>query len=106
MMHPKRNTHLTTHHILAKSRGGTKHPSNSLRIWRDKHNEWHVLHHNDTIDDIISKLNQHPCKFLQSVLYDKRRYQAYAMLWRNQPVEHIIAVLKRVRRFKKKLKGA
>lgn len=106
MMHPKRNTFMTVHHLTCKSRGGTRKPSNSLRIWRDKHTAWHLLFHNHTLDEIIAKLNQHPCKFLESVLYNPKRYQAYVLLWRNQPVEHIVNVLKRVRRFKKKLKGA
>lgn len=33
----------TRHHVVNKSRGGTKHPSNILMIYRDKHDIWHKL---------------------------------------------------------------
>jgi len=36
------------HHILAKSRGGTKHPSNIIRMDRSRHEAFHFLFGNRT----------------------------------------------------------
>lgn len=104
-LHPFRNTYMTVHHLKAKARGGTRKPSNSLRIWRDRHTAYHILFHNDTLDEIISKLVSNPCKFTTNVLANDKRYQAYRLLWRNQPVTHIVKVLKRLSRIKKNLKN-
>lgn len=104
-MHPRRNTFMTVHHLVAKTRNGTRKPSNCLRLWRDRHTAYHLLFNNDTLDEIISKLTQHPCKFTEYVITNKKRYQAYELLFRNKHVSEIIEILKRVRRIKKKLKG-
>jgi hypothetical protein len=102
-LHPFRDTFMTVHHLRAKTRGGVKKPNNSLRIWRDKHTAWHILFHNDTLDEIISKMSMNLYKFTRYILEDDKRYQAYRLLWRNQPLVHVLQILKRLRRIKKNL---
>ena len=54
-LHPHRDTFLTKHHLLPKSRK-LKHfsrPHNLLNIWWDRHMVWHQIFLNYTIHEII-----------------------------------------------------
>lgn len=49
----KRKNKLSRHHLLARSRGGDSNPYNILMLWRKKHDCWHTLFGNKTLDEII-----------------------------------------------------
>lgn len=54
--------HITRHHLIPKERAKQKthkqdqsemHLDTVLKLWRDKHDAWHYLFKNMTIDEII-----------------------------------------------------
>lgn len=103
MLHPFRETFLSIHHLKAKARGGTRKPNNCLKLWRDNHSFWHILFNNSTLDEIISKLSQHKCKFIEDVFMEPRKYYAYQFLFKDKSIENVLKLLKRIRRMKKSL---
>lgn len=46
------------HHLKPKSRGGQKVDSNMLLIDMEKHNAWHVLWGNRTLEEVIAVLQR------------------------------------------------
>lgn len=52
---PKR---LTKHHLTPSCRGGKTTPENILYIWRDKHEMFHFLFGNLTLEEIIHLLQR------------------------------------------------
>ena len=53
----KRNKHKRNkHHLIPKSRGGEKTQSNILLIDVERHNAWHRLWGNRTLDEVIALL--------------------------------------------------
>ena len=53
-----RKTKITEHHIIPKCREGKKDPGNVLKLKRDKHDAWHDLFDNMTLDEIIIYLER------------------------------------------------
>jgi hypothetical protein len=49
---------LTKHHILPRSRGGVLNPGNILFLKREKHDVWHKLFKDMTIEEAISLLQR------------------------------------------------
>ena len=52
---PKGRNH---HHLTPKSRGGEHSPSNLLLIKEERHNLWHQLWGNRTLDEILDLLTR------------------------------------------------
>jgi hypothetical protein len=46
----------TKHHILAKARGGTRHPNNILRLDERRHQAFHFLFGNRTLKEAAAVL--------------------------------------------------
>lgn len=53
-----RSLKITEHHIIPKSRHGVKEPGNVLNLERSKHDAWHILFDNKTLDEIIHYLRR------------------------------------------------
>lgn len=51
-----RKAFISRHHLCPKSRGGSMSDSNLLKLWRDRHDMWHDLFGNRTLDEIIAVL--------------------------------------------------
>ena len=84
--HPFRDTFISRHHLLPKSRGlkNTFKEYNILHLWRDKHNIWHCIFHNATITEILSKkykVNTNTY-FWKKMFGDKTLNEAKALLRR------------------------
>jgi len=56
----------TSHHIIPKSRGGKIHSENQFVMWNDRHEAWHLLFGEMTLDEIIETLQR--IKHAKSVL--------------------------------------
>ena len=59
-----RNT-MNNHHLVPESRGGNKSPSNMLMISVWKHDCWHELFKNRTINEIKNILSGYGAKFAE-----------------------------------------
>lgn len=97
--HPFRDTYLSKHHILAKQRGGHLCPSNTLRLWRDKHDSWHYNFGMLTINEIIDALYKR-----NHILIVHSRSKHWKFMFGNKSFRQIIELLKRIRRIKRSLK--
>lgn len=51
-------THQNRHHLRPRSRGGESLESNLLWIDIEKHQSWHVIFKNLTLDEVISLLKR------------------------------------------------
>lgn len=49
---------MSRHHLRPVSRKGSDSDSNLLRLWRDRHDAWHKLFGNRTLDEIIAVLER------------------------------------------------
>jgi 5-methylcytosine-specific restriction endonuclease McrA len=49
---------LTRHHIIPRSRGGGNAKTNLFLLWNNRHEAWHTLFGNSTIDEAIAILNR------------------------------------------------
>ena len=47
-----------SHHLTAKSRGGKRNPQNIILFDMSRHNAWHFLFGNMTLDEIIATLKK------------------------------------------------
>lgn len=94
--HPKRKTHLTRHHLIPKSRGGTYAARNILRLWRDSHNFWHQIFTDYTLDEIIVSLDRRP------FIYDTSG-RAWVQLFKERTPYDVRDILVRIARIKKTL---
>lgn len=93
IQHPFRNTFLTKHHILAKIRGGVGSKRNLIKLWRDKHNAYHIIFHNDTFREALAKLN---------IYYKKHKYsKEWKLLFKDLTIDEIRKLLQRVIKIKK-----
>ena len=45
------------HHLVPRSRGGSCHHRNKLWLWRKRHEAWHNMWGNDTLDEIVAHLS-------------------------------------------------
>lgn len=94
--HPHRETTLSRHHILNKIRGGTMCPKNILRLWRDKHNCWHYIFKDRTIDEIM---------YTMSTYYDHySQTDEWRVLFKDLPLLQIVRLLERTMKIKRSLK--
>jgi hypothetical protein len=97
--HPSRPTVSSRHHLLAKSRGGTLSPINTLDIWRDKHDAWHRIFHNYNLDEIIAMLNCRRNPFTKRFGDD-----SWDTLFYRKSPDAVLAILVRLRRIKRSLR--
>ena len=44
------------HHLIPRNRGGSSSPNNLFLIWNERHDIWHHLFGNATIDEAIAIL--------------------------------------------------
>lgn len=67
MKHSRKRSYLSNHHLVPKERvhDHTQHldfshieESRILRLWRDKHDAFHLLFHNLTLEEIIAVLQR------------------------------------------------
>ena len=49
---------LTKHHLTPKERMGTGEPSNILMLWRDRHDYFHKIFGNRTLEELIAVLQR------------------------------------------------
>ena len=94
--HPHRNTHLSRHHILSRSRKGKSLPSNTLMLWRDRHDAFHHIFGNLTLDEI---------KF--DIIGFYRHYQwthSWEILFHNLTLQEVVRLLERTSKIKHSLK--
>ena len=47
-----------SHHLTAKSRGGKRNPQNIILFDTARHNAWHFLFGNMTLDEVIATLKR------------------------------------------------
>ena len=52
----KAKRYLTRHHLTPKTRNGKDTPENILYIYRNKHDVWHTLFGNLTLQEVIKLL--------------------------------------------------
>jgi len=94
--HPHRDTHLSRHHICNKIRGGTMCPKNILRLWRDKHNYWHQIFKDRTIDEIMYNMGFYH--------YHHGQTEAWKFLFKNLPLLEVVRLLERTMKIKRSIK--
>jgi ubiquinone biosynthesis protein Coq4 len=96
VLHPFRNTFLTKHHLYPKSRKlkQSYDPKFMLKLWRDKHDCFHFIFLNATIDEIISEWYKY-----------KRLYKsnAWKFLFNNLDFDESRKLLARMLRIKQKM---
>lgn len=54
----RRSNKLTKHHLLAEARGGNNRPENILFLKREKHDTWHTLFGNMSLEEAINLLQR------------------------------------------------
>jgi hypothetical protein len=103
MKHPFRETFMTRHHSVPISRMPHKEKLFLLRIWRDKHNAFHVLYRNLTFGEIIvlTKVNM---KWGGTVLEKWYSARAWKALWGNKSKKQVYDILQRTRKMKRRKK--
>lgn len=96
VLHPFRNTFLSKHHLFPKCRNlkQTYNPKFILKLWRDKHDCFHYIFLNYTIDEILSNWYKYK-KYSQS--------DDWKMLFNNLDFEESRRLLKRMYRIKRKI---
>ena len=52
----KKRNYLTRHHLTNRCMGGTNHPCNLVRVWWNKHQAWHTLFKNLSLEEAIALL--------------------------------------------------
>jgi hypothetical protein len=67
-------------------------PKNMLKLWRDKHNAWHRVYNNLTIDEVIL------------CIHNIKPTDDWFVIWKFKSNAEIIAILQRVMRIKRQLK--
>jgi len=87
-----RNT-MNNHHLVPESRGGNKSPSNMLMISVWKHDCWHELFKNRTINEIIIFIDRTPA-------LSEKYPEEWKMVFRNNNTIQAIKILKRLRELK------
>ena len=50
---------LTEHHLVTRSHNGSNNPFNISYVPRDRHQWWHALWHDWTIEQIVDDINKH-----------------------------------------------
>jgi len=93
--HPTRNTYLSKHHLHPKKRGGTRHYSNILRLWRDKHNSWHHCFGQLNLDEIIGNIKNNTI-----VIRKVQTSKHWIFLFKDKTNIQIVLLLQRVRKMK------
>ena len=76
------------HHLVARSRGGTNEPANLLTINSWKHECWHELFKNRTINEIIIFLKS------RSILLEKYP-EEWEIVFRKHNTDYAIKILKK-----------
>jgi hypothetical protein len=95
--------HMSIHHLVPRVRislyyGTSFHmPKNRLRLWRVKHDAWHALFHNKSLNEIIRYLSSSRTQTIS--VY---RGPAWSILFRNKTPAQAKRLLKRLRRIKRK----
>lgn len=95
--HPKRDTFLTRHHILPRHRKGKSIPSNTLKLWRDRHDAVHFLFGNQTLNEIVYDMNYY--------WYKHKDTKHWKLLFRDLPLLEVVRLLERTIKIKSSLKG-
>ena len=90
---------MNKHHLRPRSRGGEKLTYNLLLIKVSRHNAWHVLYGNRTLNEIIV--------LLRYLLKDKElrnfpHSKLWTTLWGKRDLWSVIQILERLQRIKKK----
>lgn len=96
ILHPHRKTFLTTHHIVNRLHGGKSTPDNSLKLWRDRHNNFHFIFGNKSIDEIMYNMNFYH--------YHYHRTSAWKLLFGRLPLLEVVRLLERTMKIKRSLK--
>jgi hypothetical protein len=52
-------TRLSKHHLRPKSLGGTNDPDNISLVPSNRHNWWHALFENKSVEQIVEDINRH-----------------------------------------------
>lgn len=97
--HHSRDTYMSKHHLVPKSKGGCKREHNLLRLWRDKHDAWHNLFSNHVLSDILEIL-LHGKYNIGKHIGSKN----WVLLFGNKNIVEVYALLKRVQRMKNRLR--
>ncbi len=99
IQHPKRNTYLSKHHLHPKKRGGTRHYSNILKLWRDRHDSWHYCFGQFNLHEIIGNIKNNTI-----TIRNVQKSRHWKFLFKDKTNVEIILLLIRVRKMKKKHK--
>jgi hypothetical protein len=94
--------HMSKHHLVPKQRmrdyygGSFKMPNNILRLWRLKHDAWHVLFKQKTLNEIL--------KYLRKPIDQIYGYKSetWKILFKNNNRKDVYKILLRVRRMIRK----
>lgn len=71
-------------------------PKNILRLWRDKHNYWHQIFADRTIDEAVYNIKfYHHCY---------KHTEAWHTLFKNMPLPKVVQLLERTMKIKRNLK--
>jgi len=102
--HPFRNTYMSNHHTIPKSIERKKIPKNEkcylIKIWRDKHDAFHILYHNLTLNEIIVFISLE-LKGKRTCLRQWHKPSAHKVLWKEKNYSQILLILKTLRRWKR-----
>ena len=96
--HKTRDTYMSRHHLIPKIRGGTYSKRNILNLWRDRHNLWHNIFADLTLDEIIKMLDKG--RYANEVV--KNIY--WKQLFKNKNAKQAQLILIRIKRIKKHLR--
>lgn len=95
--HPKRKkTFISEHHLTPRVRGGPRVAWNMAFLWRDKHDDWHEVFGNCTLEEVIELIFSHWEIFVGI----PEKHECLVRIFYNLDQGHALQVLIRLKRFK------
>lgn len=90
------------HHLISRSKGGESLSSNLLRIDVYKHDAWHLLFGNKTIDEIVKLLKKFKdYKEFMRTINHYHKHRAYQRLLGKRTIEEAVVLMLRIKSIKK-----
>lgn len=50
---PREPERMTSHHLTPRSRCGNDHGENLMRLWNNRHELWHMIFRNKTLEEVV-----------------------------------------------------
>lgn len=89
------------HHLISRSKGGESLGSNLLRIDVYRHDAWHLLFGNKTINEIVNLLKDFKDyrEFMRTIDH-YHKHRAYQLLLGKRTIEEVIVLMLRIKSIK------